>query len=238
MIILLGILIMLVVLAVAGYLIYRKVTHKVRQVSRTLFQTEDLVQGIKEREMLVDNTPKSISGMEQIEAPRLLADFPELSLAELKSRNIDMVYEFYEALQQQNLGKFSDMETLNAKLQAMMQKNRADQVFISKVHVHKQAMRRYQKTAETATITFQVAYEYWQTDRFNKEGKRIQKRATTTWVYRLDEQNFGMEATASKSCPNCGAPLSGEGDLVCPYCTTTVKVDYLRTWHFTAITVE
>ncbi len=232
------ILIVLITIIIMGYIIYKNIRNKVRQVSNLIFETEDIIEGIQNRETLVENTPKSISGMESIEAPRLQEDFPELSLEELKSRNVDGIYEFYDALKNEDLGKFANYETLNAQLKEMIEKKREEEVEISKVHVHKQAMRNYRKSGDTATVTFQVAFEYTKTDPQHPEGKKTQERATTKWVYRLDDTNFGMEASASKSCPNCGAPLTTEGVSTCPYCMSNIKVDYLRTWNFTSIVID
>ncbi len=225
-----------IICLILGLIVYFKIKRKVSQVSNLLFDTDDLIEGINAREFLVENSPKSVSGMESLAAPRLAEDFPELSLAELKSRNNDALYEYYRALQNEDLAKFADIDTLNAQLAEQIEQKRAAGIDIGAIKVHKQALRSYRKTAATAAIEFQVAYEYME-QKAGQEQKQ-QKRATMKWVYRLDEANFDLEATASKSCPNCGAPISGEGQSICPYCSANIKVDYLRTWVFSAIEIE
>ncbi len=227
-----------IICLIIGLIIYFKVKSKMRQVSNLLFDTDDLIEGINAREFLVENSPKSVSGMESLAAPRLAEDFPELSLAELKSRNNDALYEYYQALQSEDLAKFADSETLNAQLAEQIEQKRAAGIGISGLKVHKQALRSYRKTAATAVIEFQIAYEYMEQTASRTEAQKQQKRATTKWVYRLDQANFEAGATTSKACPNCGAPISGEGQSVCPYCSANIKVDYIRTWIFSAIEIE
>ncbi len=236
------ILIVIIVVVVIIYNVYRKLTRKVKSVSKMMFDTEDIVEGIsdiKQSELLSDDTPKSIKGMEKLEAPRIHKDFPELSLEDLKSRNISAVYEFYNALKNQNLDIFKQEENLNSMLSSMIDKNRVNSIVIDEVSVHNQCVSRYIKTASTATITFHVAFEYIQKDKTNINGRKIQKTALTKWVYRLDDDNFSdTSSTVTKSCPNCGAPIVGDGNSICEYCSASIKVDYNRTWNFTSMVIE
>ena len=51
--------------------------HKSRQLSRLLFGTNSLIEGLRRREELYEESPKSVAGMTRVELPRIREDFPE-----------------------------------------------------------------------------------------------------------------------------------------------------------------
>ncbi len=226
------------VIALVGFVAYLKIKKKVREVSNTLFQTDSITQGIKDINKKMEMTPKSLNSLESLELPRIHKDFPDFSVDDLKSKNIDKVYEFYNSIQKEDLGKFENDEQINDLLHSIIEKNKANNIKINEIHVHNQVIKRYEKSAQTATISFHVAFEYVESK--EDDSRKVQERVITKWVYRLDSQNFsGDNITATKNCPNCGATIQGgEGAVVCPFCNSGIKVDYTRAWHFTHIEID
>lgn len=70
-------------LVLAGTIIYFHL--KIKRFAKETFGTDDLTEIIDTQEEVMENTPKSVSGMTSLYLPRLQADFPELNWVEFKS---------------------------------------------------------------------------------------------------------------------------------------------------------
>lgn len=70
-------------LALAGTIIYFYI--KAKRFTKRVFGTDNFREIIDTQEEMMENTPKSVSGMTSLYLPRLQADFPELNWLEFKS---------------------------------------------------------------------------------------------------------------------------------------------------------
>ena len=63
------------------------------------FNTTDLNKVIEESELEAENTPKSVYGMESVYKDRILKDFPEVNLNEMKSMVEKTVLDVFYTIQ-------------------------------------------------------------------------------------------------------------------------------------------
>lgn len=69
------VLVLLLVLVGVIYYAYRNIKRKVSRFSQTVFGTSDLIEGIKQRDLEVASTPKSVAGVTSLYLPRIQRDF-------------------------------------------------------------------------------------------------------------------------------------------------------------------
>jgi hypothetical protein len=70
-------------LVITAIVIYKKITNKLRNVSRELFGTDDFIEGFNRNADILAETPKSVSSMTRLMEPQIMRDFPEFSWNEL-----------------------------------------------------------------------------------------------------------------------------------------------------------
>lgn len=213
-----------------------KLKRKLRGFISGVFGTSDIGDAIRQIDLEALQTPKSLSGTESMAAPLILKDFPEMSLDELKSKNIDKIYGVFTAIEEENYGEFADNEAVKNQIASMISDIKSNGMRIDSLNIHKQVINRYIRNADNAVIRFQTAIEYRKKTPENSTGVKIQERVQTEWIYMLDRSNFKMGTTAAVNCPNCKAPITNYGEKFCQFCGTAVIVDYKRTWDFNSIT--
>lgn len=79
-------LIFLGTLAAAGAISVWIIQRKLRQVSRSMFGTDSLLEGLEQQEERIAETPRSVSSMTSIYLPQIAKDFPEFSLEEFRKK--------------------------------------------------------------------------------------------------------------------------------------------------------
>ncbi len=210
------------------------IVNKVRSAAKSLSPDLMSLNGIKDfakrNELELENTPKSINGMESLLTPRIEKDFKGLSIRDLKARNEDEVFAYYRAIETGDMSKFEDNEAINSKITQVIKDNDYLLTAFSGIKVHKHAISNYEKVNGVHTIFFQMAIEYIKKDRHNPSGKKTQIRVETMWVYLPDEKNFTtMNTVGALNCPNCGAPIN-KNIKVCEYCSASVETDFSRVW--------
>ncbi len=221
----------IVAIAVGGFIIYNKAKASLTRI----FGTTSISEFADIRDMEIEQTPKSISGMESLERPKIENDFPDMSIDELKSRDIDEIYAYYHALETGDFSRYKDNELFNDMMNSAINEAKKKNFSLTGIKIHRQSISRYAKTADTASIKLQTAFEGTKKDNRNTAGKRTQLKVETEWVYLLSDSNFGRSLTATLNCPNCNAPISNIGDNVCEHCGSDIKIDYSRSWQLSYI---
>ncbi len=197
---------------------------------RRLFGTANLVKLADIRDTEMEETPKSISGMESIERPRIQEDFPQMSIDELKSKNKDEIFAFYNALETEDLSRYENNKQINDKMQKLAKEYKRNNVSINKIKIHKHAISKYTNAQSGATIYFQAAVEYVKKDKNEPQGKKTQLRVNTAWVYLPENSNYNKENTFTANCPNCGAPVKSAKNTKCRYCGSNVEINFTKAW--------
>ena len=99
---------------------------------------------------------------------------------------------------------------------------------------HTHAIKNYEKNNGMATITTSSTIEYYYDTNLEKEkysDVKKQTRYTCKFVYIYDETKLGEKKEIfTVNCPNCGAPISGIGDITCNYCMSHIEPINLKLW--------
>ncbi len=194
-----------------------------------VFNTPDIMEGFKQQEIEYENTPKSLSSLDSVLIPRILADFPNMNIEEMRQITENSVRNYYNSL---NKRKLIENEYSNNHLNNMILERIEDlmgtDVKYDSLKIHRTVINSYNNKKGSCVITFQMAIQYYYVK--NKKKKKVQDRVNVDLIYIYDEQQVKDADGVSLNCPNCGAPIRMLGIKTCPYCSTGI-VDFLtKTW--------
>lgn len=225
-----GLLIELGIAAIGvGAIIYAVIAikRKVAMFSTVLFGTSNLREGIRNRELEVAQTPKSVSSAQSLYGPLVQKDFPELNLDELKALVEKSITEVFLAIEKRNEQAFHNVEKVNAWIRSRIEDNK-EEVHYDQLRFHTTVLNRYLKDNDHAILRFQSAFEY--VLRKNDIANKIQDRLETEFVYSLNEEALQGKVSHSLNCRNCGAPVTNLGDKVCEYCGAGIVRLVKKVW--------
>lgn len=240
------ILIIVLVICVAGFITYKKITGTVKEYSNALFGTDNPIEGFKKVEMEAAMTPKSVSGATSLYLPQIMKDFPEFHLDEMKNRAQNVLVSYLRSIDESNASLLTEgLEELKAELEMRISMNRDRGVRenFQRINVHRTEIYQYRKSKGRVSVVFQSAVEYLhfvEKDGQIVEGRKdlkTQSKYNVEVVYIQDRdtvENIG-ESGLGLNCPNCGAPLEHLGAKVCRYCDTPVVEFNIRTWNFSSV---
>ncbi len=203
------------------------IKRKVATFSTLLFGTSNLREGIKNRELEVANTPKSVSSAQSLYGPMVQRDFPELNLEELRALVEKSLTEVFLAIENRNEKAFQDVAKVNAWVRSRIEDNK-EEVNYDQLRFHTTVLNRYIRANDHATLRFQSAFEYV----LRKGGRttKIQDRLETEYVYSLNQRALGGKVNESLNCRNCGAPVTHLGSKVCEYCGAGILQLVKKVW--------
>lgn len=246
MIIIFAIIIFFAVAGIIVYSIYRKVTGTVQTYSRLLFGTDNLVEGIKKRELETANTPKSVSSATNLYLPQIMRDFPEFHYDEMKTRAENVLISYLRSVDENNPSVLVEgteelKESLRMRVEAL--RNRDAREHFQRIHIHKTEINQYRKIRGRCSVVLQSSVEY--VHYTEKDGKitagrddlKEQSRYNVEVSYIQDRDVVEQTADSGLglNCPNCDAPLPGLGAKVCLYCGTPVVEFNIRIWNFSSV---
>ncbi len=240
------ILVLCLVLAGIIYYAYCTLKRKLGETSRLLFGTDSMIEGMKQRELEVETTPKSVSSATNLYLPSIMRDFPEFHLDEMKSRAENVLISYLHGITGQNpalLSEGTNELKEQLKLRLEMLQNRSQKESFDNIHIHRTEIHQYRKQKGRQSIVFQSAVEYFHA--LTENGKVIkgsrdrkeQAKYNVELVYIQDQDMIENQADAglALNCPNCGAPLPGLGAKKCIYCDTPIIEYNLRVWNFSRV---
>ncbi len=240
------ILVLLLVLAGIIYLAYRKIRDTVRHYSRMLFGTENVRKGVQQMEMEYASTPKSVSSATGLYLPRIMKDFPEFHLEEMKSRAENVLTSYLRGVDTGN-GRLLTEGTreLREKLDMRIEMLRGAGIreHYERIKVHKTEIHKYRKDKGRCSIVFQTAAEHIHYQEQNSavikgHRERLEQAKYNVEVSYIQDQEQVenlSDAGLAMVCPNCGAPLSSLGAKTCAYCDSPVLEFNIRVWNFTDV---
>ena len=196
----LGVFAGIVVLGVAGGLTIR---NKLRNVSRQLFGTESIVDGLNRQADIAAETPKSVSGMTRLMEPQIMRDFPDFNWSEFKHRAENMLTSALLAISSERPERLVDAsEEVKNQVLNIIADNQAAQVreVYNNIKIHQTEISNYRKDKGNCIIVMQ-----------DGEEKEFDNAFTTT-------------------CPQCGAPVRGLGNMICEYCGAHVVPINTKVW--------
>ncbi|MCM1258530.1 MAG: zinc ribbon domain-containing protein [Roseburia sp.] len=238
-------LLLLIVLGAWALVLYIK--RRTREISRTLWGTDTLAEGVAQMKKEYASTPKSVSAMTSLLLPRITGDFPDFEYHEMRERAENLLVSYLRALSEQNAALITD-GTTELKDQAgneiSMLQAQGKKEFFRDIKIHRTEISQYKKSAGRCMITFQSALEciHYVEDSEGRvtEGSReykYQTRYNVDLVY-IQDRNLvedERDLALGVNCPNCGAPLSSLGAKVCAYCGTPLIEINIHAWSFVSV---
>lgn len=233
-------LLVVAIVAAAGYIAYRKVRQKIKQFAWALFRTDSLVDGINRQAVVLAATPKSVAGMTRIFEPQIKRDFPEFHLEQYRNKVENLLVSALQAVTEQNPSLLPEdvSSELKSQVENQISGNRAAEIreIYKQIKVHQTEITNYQKKSGTCVITFQSAVEHYHyKERAGSviEGDKelmCQTKYNTELVYIQDEKLANIDNAVGTTCPNCGAPITNLGQMRCEYCGLAVTPLNLKVW--------
>lgn len=214
------------------------IMRKLRQIYRSTFGTDSILEGLKKQEELIAETPKSVSAMTSIYLPAIVRDFPEFSYDEFEKRSENALKAMLSAIERQMEDGLETMaEGLKKQIRLRIEDNRRQKVEeeFHNVRIHRTAITEYEKKPGRCVIVFQSAVEYVYGKKQDGEAvvseDRIQTRYDMEWIYIQDAEKIsGSGKAVGLNCPNCGAPIKDLGAKTCDYCGLAVETINFRVW--------
>lgn len=223
------ILVLILLILIIGICFYFHLKRTIEGYSTKLFGTKDFVSAIKNQKEEYDATPKTPYGMDNLVAPELAKDFPNMNIDEMKKIAEEDLMVYFNCLEQKQLlpiHNASEKLKLNIKNEIDSLKN--DTIKFQDITTHKTVINKYDRGASVCTLIFQTALGYKETK--NGSSKRVEERFDTEFTYVYNDKKIMTHESISLHCPNCGAPIEGLGHKVCPYCKAGLIDLAPKTW--------
>ncbi|MCI8347308.1 MAG: hypothetical protein HFJ12_05145 [Bacilli bacterium] len=204
-------------------ILYFVIMIKLKKLSRKIFGTSDIGKVIQTGEFLDEETPKSLSSLDNLYLDQIKRDFPEMNINELKSLVETNIIECMDAIEEKNI---KGLKTTNEKIRryvlAKIRDLKDNHIEYKDIKFHKTVVSKYENKKGIATIYFGTAFEY-----FYKKNQGVfhkkQDRIITECIYVIDfEQVDSKIKSLGLNCPNCGAPIKALKYKKCSYCNSGV----------------
>lgn len=210
-------------------LIFFKVRNKLSEFSKTAFGTEDIIKGIKNQELETISEAKTLTGMEKLDLPRLMNDFKDLNINELKRESEKKIVKCLNAIETKDIKNIKE-EILKVWINSRLEDLKDNNVSYDDIKFHNTILNRYEKNDAIATIKIHTALEYIYSKN-NKSPQKVQTRFELEYIYIIDEDKISSQVKGiGLNCPNCGAPIKNLGSKSCSYCGSGVIDIVKRTW--------
>lgn len=236
---LIGSVIVLAVLGIAGVAGYFSIKKKLASISRALFGTDSFIEGWNRQADILAKTPKSVSGMTRVFAPQIKRDFPDFNMTQFKHKVENMLVSALQAVDAEDVSLLKEAtKELTKQVENQITQNQSEDVkeIFERIKIHQTEITDYVKRDGTCKVVFQSAIEYMHYK--TCEGKVIEgdaKRLTQTKynvevVYIQDENLTKIDNAVGTTCPSCGAPIRTLGAAYCEYCGLAVTLVNLKVW--------
>ncbi len=199
-------------------------------------QTMDLISNGLRDEV---TTPKAITSLSSVYAPKIERDFPQVGFNGMDSLVRNGLVGALNAIEMKNTSALRGLncsEALINKVQNIItdlnSKNEDDRY--DNIVIHKSGIASYLNKSEEAIATFEISLQYNYSK--TKNGKIITDsliqsayRVLITYNQNRHEQSTDMVYTST--CPNCGAPIKVNGkNKKCDYCGSGFTEIADRVW--------
>ncbi len=225
------------------------VKRKIREVSRSMFGTDSLIEGVNKQKQEMSETPRSLHAMTSIYLPQIMRDFPEFDYELYKNKARSLLRSYFTAVQSKKASALSEecSQTLKNYVQGIIEDLSARNVtqIYRETVIHDIQIARYIKTGATVTVLFELSvgcFSYIEDENGNVVfgDKSIKEQAVfeVGLVYVQDASKLSDSSGLGINCPNCGAPITNLGAKHCEYCGTSVIEVNTRAWQFDSVTEQ
>ena len=198
---------------------------------QTYFDSSNLNEAIENSKLKEEETQKSISSMESIYRDKIMNDFPNLNLNELKSMAESNIYNVLDTIEKKDMNLLKNKnERISSFVQNKIDDLKDVDVNIDNIKIHKTALSKYDITDSIANIEIGTSLEYIYKEG-SKESKKIQTRFKQEFIYIIDSSKVAKSSKVlGINCPNCGAPVKNIGKKYCTYCNSGIEDIVKRVW--------
>lgn len=243
---LITLIIILVIVAAVAVLI-GVIYNKVRGLSRNVFGTDSISEGIKKQKLEMSETPRSLHSMTSVYLPNILHDFPQFDYELYKNKAESILRSYFTAVENKNAKQLSEecSNTLKNIVKGIIEdlNSKNETRYFDNVVIHDTQIARYIKDGATVTIVFvsSVGYLTYAQDEqgnvvFGDKEIKTQTVYETELLYVQDADKVSNPADAiGINCPNCGAPIKNLGEKFCEYCGTAITEINIRSWKFNSV---
>lgn len=222
------------------------IKHKLRDVSRSLFGTDNFIDGVNRQKEQMSETPRSLHAMTSVYLPQIMRDFPQFDYELYKNKAKSLLRSYFTAVQTKKVSSLSEecSVTLKNYVQGIIEDLNARNVkqIFREVVIHDVQIARYIKTGATVTILFELSvghYSYIEDENgsvvFGDKALKQQSVYEVGLVYIQNAEKFGAAEAVGINCPNCGAPITNLGSKFCEYCGTSIVESNERAWRFDSV---
>lgn len=182
---------------------------------------------------------KNVSGMTKLMEPLILRDFNDFNKDMLYKEIENNLIKIFNAIENKSETQIKNDKALSLVYPQVLEqiqdmKSRSIWAKYDGIVFHTHAIKNYGKNNGMATITTSSTIEYYYDTNLEKEkysDVKKQTRYTCKFVYIYDETKLGEKKEIfTVNCPNCGAPISGIGDITCNYCMSHIEPINLKLW--------
>lgn len=241
-------LVIIIIVLIAGIIIFVKVKKTLRKVSRTFFNTDSLLDGVKQQKDLIASKPKSISAMTNVFLPLIKKDFPDFNYNEFRQKAENLLLNYFTAISSLEPIKNVNI-TNNVALQvnsiiAQLQANNHTEYY-KNIVIHDTEITNYEKSPAVCKIVFHTSLgniNYIEDENgrviFGSKTVKEQTIYETELVYIQDFKmvtDTNLTKALMLNCPNCGGPISNPSAKFCEYCGTGIKQKNVLVWNFNGI---
>lgn len=233
-------------LAVAAILL-GVIHNKIKNISRTVFGTDSLSEGIENQKKEMSETPRSLHSMTSVYLPQIHKDFPEFDYELYKNKTQALLRSFFAAVARQDIKLLKEecSQTLKNSVQGVIEdlSDNKSKRFYENTVIYDTQIARYIKSGATVTIQFVTSLSYLgytvdKNENVVNGSNEIRQQTVyeTDLVYVQDADKANKNATGyGVTCPNCGAPVKNLGNKFCEYCGSAVTEINIRAWTFDSV---
>lgn len=231
-----------VILGVAGAAAYgiNVARNKVRSISRAMFGTSDLAEGIRNQADVLAETPKSVNGMTKLMEPLIRKDFPDFNWDEFRHKAENMLTSALTAISTGDVNKLTPDASEDVKQQIVNRINDNLEAEITEhygnIKIHRTEIANYKHEGGKCIITIQsaVGYDFYREQRGQLiEGSRERKTQTkynVELLYIQDASVVEYDNAMGTICPHCGAPVKNIGNMYCEFCGSGIVPLNIKVW--------
>ncbi|MEE1318808.1 MAG: zinc ribbon domain-containing protein [Ruminococcus sp.] len=245
-IVMIGSIILLVGAVIAIFIAVFRIVKKIRRVSRSLFGTDSIIEGISKQKTQMSETPRSLHAMTSVYLPLINKDFPSFDYELYKNKAKSLLRSYFTAIETKKSTALAEecSQALKNNVQGIIEdlNSRNVKQFFNESVIHDVQISRYIKTGSTVTILFVLSvgqYAYIEDENgkvvFGDKNLKNQTVYEVSLVYVQDIDKVGADSGLGINCPNCGAPIKNLGMKFCEYCGTGVVEVNERAWKFNSV---
>ena len=231
------------IIAIVSFVLVRALLPGLRRVTRSINDMAELGEEVARTIKREENTPVSLSGMDNIYIPMLKKDFPGLDIEEMRSSAKTYILGYMNSLEAARVDREKLPDRLGQMVEKIIEDDKAGglEVVYDDPHVHRVVLSKYSKKPGLYFIEFQaaVASLFYKKDQkgniiAGSKDRRSQNKFKLTYAYVQDVDKLGSNDHDLKrlglNCPNCGAPIKTLGEKYCEYCGTGIVEINMRSW--------